>query len=67
MSKQRPIDSQKNLERLERKHQRLKARVAELDSRAFLSASEQVERVRLKKQKLATKDMLVQARGYSTA
>lgn len=67
MSKQRPIDSQKNLERLERKHQRLKARVAELDSRAFLTASEQVERVRLKKQKLATKDMLVNARAHSTA
>lgn len=63
MSKQRPIDShQKNLERLERKHQKLKARVAELDSRAFLTATEQVERMRLKKQKLATKDMMIKVR-----
>lgn len=67
MSKQRPIDSQKNLERLERKHQKLKARVAELDSRAFLTATEQVERMRLKKQKLATKDMMIKVREQHTA
>ncbi len=58
MSKPRPIDSHKQIQRLERKHQELKARVAELDSRAFLSATEQVERNKLKKQKLAAKDAL---------
>lgn len=67
MSRQRPIDSHKHLERLERKHQRLKARVAELDTRAFLTASEQLERNKLKKQKLATKDMLVKAREHVSA
>ncbi len=58
MSRTRPIDSHKQLQRLERKHQSLKARVAELDDRAFLTAQEQVERNKLKKQKLATKDAL---------
>lgn len=63
MSKQRPIDSHKQVQRLERKHQELKARVAELDSRAYLTVTEQVERIRLKKQKLATKDALARARA----
>ena len=63
MSRTRPIDSHTQLQRLERKHQRLKARVAELDDRAFLTTQEQVERNRLKKQKLATKDALVDLRS----
>lgn len=62
MSKQRPVDSHQNIQRLERKHQELKARVAQLDSRAFLTATEQVERNKLKKQKLAMKDMLERER-----
>jgi len=65
MSRTRPIDSHKQLQRLERKHQRLKARVAELDDRAFLTTQEQVERNKLKKQKLATKDALMGLRTSS--
>jgi hypothetical protein len=58
----RPVDSWKQIERLENKHAVLKEKVAELDHRAFLTASEQVERVRLKKEKLATKDQLTDLR-----
>ena len=54
----RPVESWKQIERLEHKHAVLKERVAALDHRTFLTATEQVERARLKKEKLATKDQL---------
>ncbi len=58
MRRSRPIDQQKQLEHLERKHMRLKARVRELDGHLFLTANEEREKHRLKKEKLATKDEL---------
>jgi len=67
MRKSRPVDSQKQIQRLERKHSKLKARVSELDGRAFLTANEQVERAKLKKKKLATKDMLEELRTDQAA
>ncbi|NIR32824.1 MAG: YdcH family protein [Gammaproteobacteria bacterium] len=63
MRKSRPVDATKQAAHLEQKHQVLKARVHELDSRLHLSASEQVERQQLKKQKLAAKDALSQLRS----
>ncbi len=44
--------------RLEQKHARLKQRVNELSGRSYLSPAEQVERQRLKKEKLVMKDEL---------
>ncbi len=60
MRKSRPVDMQKHVERLQRKHLELKERVTELDSRLHLSTAEDVERQRLKKEKLAAKDALLQ-------
>jgi len=58
MRKSRPVDAMKQAAHLEQKHQVLKARVQELDSRLYLTTTEQVERRQLKKQKLAAKDAL---------
>ena len=63
MRRSRPIVNQAQVERLERKHDELKARVRELDSRVHLTAAETVERQRLKKEKLAAKDALSELRG----
>lgn len=63
MRRSRPIISQAQVERLERKHEQLKARVRELDSRVALTSAETVERQRLKKQKLAAKDALAELQG----
>ncbi|MCS6799067.1 MAG: YdcH family protein [Myxococcota bacterium] len=52
----------RQLERLEQRHAWLDARVAELDRRSYLTVPEQMERQRLKKEKLATKDRLVALR-----
>ena len=46
------------LEQLKSEHARLKARLTELEGHVSLTADEQVERVRLKKLKLATKDRI---------
>jgi hypothetical protein len=54
----RLIDSEKELSRLEKRHQKLKDRVAEIEARVSLTAAEQVELAKLKKQKLATKDAI---------
>jgi hypothetical protein len=62
MRKSRPVDATKQAAHLEQKHQVLKARVQALDSRLHLTTAEQVERQRLKKQKLATKDALLNLR-----
>jgi len=45
--------------RLEEKHAKLKERVTELSGRTYLSPAEQVERARLKKEKLVMKDELM--------
>ena len=47
---------------LEHQHQQLKQRVAELDRRAYLTPSEQIESVELKRQKLFVKDTLMELR-----
>jgi hypothetical protein len=46
------------LEQLRSEHARLKERLVELEGHVSLTADEQVERVRLKKLKLATKDRI---------
>lgn len=59
MSKsQRRIDPAKELTRLEVRHKRLKAQVAEFESRLTLTAQEQLDLQQLKKKKLATKDAI---------
>jgi hypothetical protein len=62
MRKQRPIDMEKQLSHLERKHERLKARVAEYDGLSFLTDEDAMRRAALKKKKLATKDALFELR-----
>ena len=52
-----------NLTRLEKKHAVLKERVAHLDSLSHLTPSQELERRRLKKQKLYTKDVLQNVRN----
>jgi hypothetical protein len=52
-------NAEKELDRLERRHKKLKERVAEYEARVFLTAGEQVEVNKLKKEKLATKDAIV--------
>ncbi len=46
------------LEQLKSEHARLKERLTELEGHVSLTTEEQVERVRLKKLKLATKDRI---------
>jgi uncharacterized protein YdcH (DUF465 family) len=46
------------LEELKNEHARLKARLSELENHVALTTDEQVERVRLKKLKLHTKDRI---------
>jgi len=46
------------LDELKNEHTRLKARLNELENHVSLTAEEQVERVRLKKLKLHTKDRI---------
>jgi len=58
MAKMRKADINTQIERLQRRHHQLKARVAELDSRLSLSPEEQFLVTELKKKKLATKDAL---------
>lgn len=48
----------KELDRLQRRHKKLKERVAEYEARVFLTSSEQTEVNKLKKAKLATKDAI---------
>jgi len=57
-SQSRQVDPLKELDRLERRHNKLKERVAEYEARLFLSNSEQLDLLKLKKEKLATKDAI---------
>ncbi len=53
-----PIDIQAEVGRLQAVHRELKARLSDLNSRLYLSPEEQIERKRLQKLKLATKDQI---------
>lgn len=55
----RRLDARFQIERLERRHLALKEQIAELDSHRYLTVSEQLLVHELKKEKLATKDLLV--------
>lgn len=63
--KSQKAEPEKQLERLERRHHKLKARVAEYEARVFLSATEQAQVAKLKKEKLATKDAIESLRPPS--
>ena len=52
------FDSNQEVTWLEKKHATLKERVAHLDSLRHLTPTQSVERQRLKKEKLRTKDVL---------
>jgi hypothetical protein len=56
--KSQKADPEKQLERLERRHRKLKDRVAEYEARVFLNTIDQTEVAKLKKEKLATKDRI---------
>ncbi len=51
--------AEKELDRLQRRHKKLKDRVAEYAARVFLSTNEQADLSKLKKEKLATKDAIL--------
>lgn len=55
---QRRNDPTKELERLEKRHKALKEKVAEYESQLTLTATEQMDLQKLKKEKLATKDAI---------
>jgi uncharacterized protein YdcH (DUF465 family) len=55
---QRRFDPSKELTRLEARHQRLSEEVAEFETKRVLTAQEQVDLQRLKKEKLAAKDAI---------
>jgi hypothetical protein len=61
----RKIESQFQLERLEKRHVALKEQIAALDAQRYLSVADQVFLHDLKKQKLATKDLLTGLRRSS--
>jgi len=67
MKKPRPVESDAMIERLERRHRELKMRVAELDTRLYLTVGEELLRIQLKKQKLAAKDRLSDLRSGASA
>lgn len=65
MARDRKPDMQFQIDRLERKHSELSARIAELDRQLFLSTYEQVLVTALKKEKLAAKDAIAGLRRSS--
>ena len=58
----RMIPTDRQMSHLEKKHAELAERVAMLDSRNHLSPTEEMELQRLKKEKLWTKDALLDVR-----
>ena len=52
------VSREGEVERLEREHRELKARLSELNSRLYLSPEEEVERKTIQKLKLAKKDRI---------
>jgi uncharacterized protein YdcH (DUF465 family) len=54
-----PVPLAEDADGLERKHEELERRLAALDRHVSLTSDEQIERVRLKKEKLWVKDRLV--------
>lgn len=62
-SQSRQVDPLKELDRLERRHKKLKERVAEYEARLFLTSTEQLDLAKLKKEKLATKDAIQNLRS----
>jgi len=58
MSRSRRSSTPFNIERLEKRHQRLKQKVAEYEERLALTSGEEMQLQKLKKQKLRTKDEL---------
>ena len=54
----RKLSTLGQIERLQKKHFQLKAQVAQLDSRLYLTTTEQVQVTALKKQKLDAKDRI---------
>jgi uncharacterized protein YdcH (DUF465 family) len=56
-----------DIEGLRHRHQELERRLAALDRRLSLSPSEQLERVRIKKEKLRIKDQLLVLRTTDRA
>lgn len=65
-SQSRQVDPLKELDRLERRHKKLKERVAEYEARVFLTDTEQLDLAKLKKEKLATKDLIVSLRASAS-
>jgi hypothetical protein len=63
----RRIDSRFQIERLERRHHALKEQIAELDGHRYLTVAEQLLVHELKKERLATKDLLVGLRRRVTS
>ena len=60
---QRRIDPDKELNHLQRRHERLKSQVAEYEARLTLTSTEQLDLQKLKKEKLATKDAIERIRA----
>lgn len=52
------VNEKQDIDRLERRHRKLKERVAQYEARLYLTVSERRDLVALKKEKLATKDMM---------
>jgi hypothetical protein len=61
----RKLDPQFQMDRLEKRHTALKEQIAELDRQRYLSVSEQLFLHELKKERLATKDLLFGLRTRS--
>lgn len=58
-------NDEKEIDRLERRHRKLKDRVAQYEARLYLTANEQQALANLKKEKLATKDAMASLRHAS--
>jgi hypothetical protein len=61
----RKLDPQFQMDRLEKRHMALKEQIAELDRQRYLSVTEQLFLHELKKERLATKDLLFGLRTRS--